>query len=109
MTNQNPDIDFEAVRMQLTPVKDPEIGMSIIDLGLVYGHEWDPKTHKLKVIMTLTSQMCPMGPEIITGVKMMGQQMPGVREVEVELVWDPPWDPRTHCSEDAKAFLGIWD
>jgi len=103
------NIDFDEVKTQLLPVKDPEIGLSIVDLGLVYGHEWDPEEHKLKVIMTLTSQMCPMGPEIVSGVQMMAAQIPDVRQVEVELVWNPPWDPKTHCSEDAKAFLGIWD
>ena len=107
--NETREIDFDEVKMQLMPVKDPEIGVSIVDLGLIYGHEWDAEQFKLKIIMTLTSQMCPMGPEIISSVEMMAHQMPGVREVEVELVWSPPWDPKQHCSEDAKAFLGIWD
>ncbi len=102
-------IDFEEVKEKIYPVTDPEIGLSIVDLGLIYGHEWDPENHKLKVLMTLTSQMCPLGPEIINGVQMMAQQIPDVREVEVELVWSPPWDPRVHCTDDAKAMLGIWD
>ena len=107
--NEVRNIDFDEVKTQLLPVKDPEIGLSIVDLGLIYGHEWNPEEHKLKVIMTLTSQMCPMGPEIVSGVQMMASQIPDVRQVEVELVWSPPWDPKTHCTEDAKAFLGIWD
>ncbi len=102
-------IDFEEVKQHLHPVKDPEINLSIVELGLVYSHEWNPETGKLKILMTLTSQMCPLGPEILNGVQIAAQQIPGVREVEVELVWNPPWDPRTHCSEDAKAMLGIWD
>ena len=102
-------IDFEEVKRYLYGVNDPEINLSVVELGLIYGHEWDPQTHKLKIIMTLTSQMCPLGPEIVHGVQIAAQQIPDVREVEVELVWNPPWDPRTHCSEDAKAMLGIWD
>ena len=109
MNDEVRQIDFDEVLEALRPVKDPEIGMSIVELGLIYAHEWIPEEHKLKIDMTLTSQMCPMGPEIIAGVKMSASTIQDVREVDVELVWMPPWDPKQHCSEDAKAVLGIWD
>jgi metal-sulfur cluster biosynthetic enzyme len=103
------ELTFDAVLEAIRPVQDPEIGLSIVELGLIYGHEHDPQSGVLKVQMTLTSQMCPVGPEIMAGVRMMAGQLPGVLHVEVELVWTPQWDPKLHCSEDAKAVLGIWD
>ena len=103
------EISFDDVKTAIHPVKDPEIGVSIVELGLIYGHEWDAAAKKLKVIMTLTSQMCPVGPELVAGVKMMAEQMQDVEEAEVDLVWSPAWDPKIHCSDDAKATLGIWD
>lgn len=104
-----PRLTFEQVCDAIRPVKDPEIGISVVELGLLYGHEYDPATRHLKVKMTLTSQMCPAGPEIIGGVKFLAGRMENVDDAEVELVWNPPWDPKIHCSEDAKAILGIWD
>ena len=109
MSDETRDIEHFEVIEALRPVQDPEIGLSIVELGLIYGSKWDPEEHKLRVDMTLTSQMCPMGPEIIASVKMSASQIPGVREVDVELVWSPPWDPKEHCTDDAKAVLGIWD
>lgn len=103
------EVTFDSVLDAVRPVKDPEIGLSIVDLGLVYGHRHDVEEGRLTIQMTLTSQMCPVGPELMAGVKMMAAQIPGIREVEVELVWEPQWDPKLHCSEDAKAVLGIWD
>jgi metal-sulfur cluster biosynthetic enzyme len=106
---QLPEITFAQVCDAVRAVKDPEIGLSIVELGLLYGHEYDPHTKRLTVRMTLTSQMCPAGPELVGGVKFMASRMENVDDVEVELVWNPPWDPKTHCSEDAKAILGIWE
>jgi len=58
--------------------------------------------------MTLTSPMCPYGPQIVTATDTAVRQLPGVEETKVNLVWVPQWDPREHASEDAKAYLGIW-
>lgn len=92
----------------LRPVEDPEIGISIVELGLVYGFEIDEEAKSVKVRMTLTSPMCPMGPEIMAASEMAVRRVPGIEEVKIELVWSPRWDPKIHCSEDAKAHLGIW-
>lgn len=93
----------------LWPVNDPEIGLSIIDLGLVYGVEIDQEKKAVAVKMTLTSPMCPMGPEMLAAAEMAVRRVPDVEQVKIELVWEPRWDPRKHCSEEAKAFLGIWE
>jgi metal-sulfur cluster biosynthetic enzyme len=97
------------VREAIRPVHDPEIDLSILDLGLVYAIEVDQEKKSVVVKMTLTSPMCPEGPEMLAATEMAARRAPGVEEAKVELVWEPRWDPKVHCSEDAKAYLGIWD
>jgi metal-sulfur cluster biosynthetic enzyme len=104
----DPVITEEQVREALRPVTDPEIGLSILDLGLVYGIGIDQKSKTVTVTMTLTSQMCPMGPQILGASEMAVRRVPGVEKVKIDLVWEPRWDPRVHASEDGKAYLGIW-
>jgi metal-sulfur cluster biosynthetic enzyme len=97
----------EEVTEALRAVYDPEIGINIVDLGLVYGVEIED--HRVRVNMTLTSPLCPLGPIISTQAKaILTSQFEDVEDVEINLVWDPPWDPRTMASEDAKLELGIW-
>ena len=102
-------IQEEHVRESLRSVTDPEMGISIVDLGLVYAVEIDQEKKSVVVQMTLTSPMCPEGPEIMAAAEMAARRVHGVEAARVDLVWSPPWDPRVHCSEDAKAHLGIWD
>jgi len=99
----------EEVKQALRTVVDPEIHLNIVDLGLVYGVEIiDDKT--IKVDLTLTSPMCPYGPQLIAAVpKAVEEKVPGVERTDVNLVWIPPWDPRTMASEDVKMELGIFD
>ncbi|MEW6277531.1 MAG: metal-sulfur cluster assembly factor [Candidatus Eremiobacterota bacterium] len=97
----------EQIREALREVIDPEIGLNIVDLGLIY--EVLPRADgNVDVNMTLTSPGCPMGPEITSAVWMTVKRQPGVQECDVKLVWKPRWDPTVHASEDAKAYLGIW-
>ena len=91
---------FEALRQ----VEDPELGMDIVELGLVYDAEVDGP--KVKVIHSLTSMGCPAGPMIQENIHEVAQALPGVEDVEVELTWDPPWTPE-RMSEDAKFILGF--
>jgi metal-sulfur cluster biosynthetic enzyme len=91
---------FEALRA----VEDPELGMDIVELGLLYDVEVDGST--VKVIHTLTSMGCPVGPMIQENVDQIVRAMPEVEDVEVELTWDPPWSPEK-MSEDAKFILGF--
>jgi metal-sulfur cluster biosynthetic enzyme len=95
---------FEAIR----PVTDPEIRIGIVDLGLVYDVDIDNDGKDVNVKMTLTSPMCPVGPMIMTAVHENVALIPGVLNVNVELVWDPPWDPRLMASDEAKDQLGLW-
>ena len=91
----------------LKPVHDPEIRISIVDLGLVYDAIVDDDG-KVTVKMTLTTPGCPYGEMLMTMVHKAVEQLDGVTEVEVKLVWSPPWDPREMCSDTAKDILGIW-
>jgi metal-sulfur cluster biosynthetic enzyme len=88
----------------LRAVEDPELGMDIVELGLLYDVEVEGP--KVKVIHTLTSMGCPVGPMIQQSIDDMASAVPGVEDVEVELTWDPPWTP-DKMSEDAKFILGF--
>lgn len=97
---------FEELRAKLWEVKDPEINMSIVDLGLVY--DISIEDGNVLVQMTLTSPGCPLGPVIRGEAYAKLKELPGVKDVDVEIVWSPPWDPRTMASEDVRMMLGIW-
>ena len=98
----------DQVMEAMRPVSDPEIGMSIVDLGLIYGVDIEEEGKKVQVSMTLTSPMCPYGPELVAAAKNAVAGIAGVEEAKINLVWVPRWDPRERASEDAKATLGIW-
>lgn len=97
----------EDVRESLKNVYDPEIGINIVDLGLVYDVDVTPESGDVLVTMTLTSLGCPLGPVIVQEVTGAVKDLPGISEVEVKLVWSPPWSP-DNMSEEAKDELGIW-
>ena len=88
----------------LREVEDPELGMDIVELGLMYDVEVEGP--KVKVIHSLTSMGCPAGPMIQEGIHDAAASVPGVEDVEAELTWDPPWTP-DRMSEDAKFILGF--
>ncbi len=94
----------EEVIEALREVEDPEIGMDIVELGLMYDVEVDGP--KVKVTHSLTSMGCPAGPMIQEGIYGAAASVQGVEEVEVELTWDPPWTPE-RMSDDAKFILGF--
>jgi metal-sulfur cluster biosynthetic enzyme len=91
---------IEAMRQ----VEDPELGMDIVDLGLLYDVE--VRGPKVKVTYSLTSMGCPAGPMIEQDIVAVAQSLDDVEEVEAELTFDPPWTP-DKMSEDAKFILGI--
>lgn len=97
---------YDQLREKLREVKDPEINLSIVDLGLVYDIQYDKGD--VLVTMTLTSPGCPLGPVIRGEAYAKLRELPGVKDVDVQIVWSPPWDPRTMASEDVKMALGIW-
>ncbi len=94
----------EEVVEALREVEDPELGMDIVELGLMY--EVDVEDSKVKVRYSLTSLGCPAGPMIDEGIQEAVSGVPGVAEVETELTWDPPWSPEM-MSDDAKFILGF--
>jgi metal-sulfur cluster biosynthetic enzyme len=99
----------EQIREALKDVKDPEIMMGILDLGLVYGIDIEgPEQDQVTVTMTLTSPMCPVGPLFKQQVQSAVESVEGVKSARVEITFNPPWDPREMASEEAKLQLGIW-
>jgi metal-sulfur cluster biosynthetic enzyme len=95
----------DTVRKALRAVKDPELNLNIIDIGLVYDVEV-AEGGQVRVKMTLTSPGCPAGTEILDDVKQVLSDMEGVASVEVELVWDPYWTP-DRMDPRVRAFLGF--
>ena len=87
---------------------DPDVGLSIVDLGLVYGVDVLEDGTQVNVRMTLTSPACPAAPMILAQTKQAAESVEGVEEAEVELVWSPPWDPATMATDEVKDILGIW-
>ena len=94
----------EELRDALNTVEDPELGMGIVDLGLVYDVELEGA--KARVTYTLTSMGCPVGPYIQEQIHEVAVSIQGIDDVESELVWTPPWSPE-RMSEDAKFVLGF--
>ena len=96
----------EDVMDALAEVIDPEMGISVTDLGLIYGVE-NQEGH-LEVTMTLTSPGCPVAPEIMAAVHRAALSVDEVESVHVNLTFSPPWDPRVHATEDAQMELGVF-
>ena len=94
----------EQVVDALRAVEDPELGMDIVELGLLYDAEVEGST--VKVTYSLTSMGCPAGAMIADGIVDAARSVPGVSEVEAELTFDPPWTP-DRMSDDAKFILGF--
>ena len=109
-TTQTRPLTFRQIGEALRPVQDPEIHMSIVDLGLVYGATIadGEKGKAVTVRMSLTSPACPYGPMLLASVHGALAKLPGVRDVDVDLTFAPTWDPRTMASEEAKDQLGIY-
>jgi metal-sulfur cluster biosynthetic enzyme len=102
-------VTTELVRDALKDVEDPELGLGILDLGLVYDVACEgPQGEDVTVVMTLTSPMCPVGPMFKQAVLSKVESVEGVKHANVEITFSPPWDPKTMASEDVKLALGIW-
>jgi FeS assembly SUF system protein len=95
----------ESVIETLRTIFDPEIPVNIYEIGLIYGLEVEP-SGRVNVRMTLTSPMCPVAETLPPEVETKINAVPGVREVVLDVVWDPPWNPQM-MSDDAKLLLGI--
>jgi FeS assembly SUF system protein len=95
----------EEIMEALSEVNDPELGIDIVNLGLVYGVDIDDEGN-VKVTMTLTAMGCPLAGMIHGAVTEAVKRVEGVKEVEVNIVWDPPWT-KDRMSRYAKIALGI--
>ncbi len=96
---------YEAVVSALRDIYDPEIPVNIYDLGLIYGVDIDGEG-QATVTMTLTTPHCPVAESMPAEVELRVSAVPGVRDAEVNLVWDPPWDP-AKMSDEARLELGM--
>ena len=97
-------INEELVTEALKDVYDPELHYNIVDLGLVY--DVDVKDGDIHIRMTLTTPACPIGPMIVAQIQETVRALPGVKDVDVELTFDPLWSPDL-MSEEARAGLGL--
>src|SRR5262245_56290239 len=100
-------LNEENVKESLRQVDDPELGINIVDLGLVYEvHIQDGK--QVQVVMTLTTPFCPIGPSVKQQItQVLKKDIEGVEKVDVQFTFNPPWD-KEMMSDDAKLELGIF-
>lgn len=96
----------DLIQEMLKDVIDPELGVNIVDLGLVYDVNIS-EANDVEVVMTLTSMGCPLGPVITGEVNKALSGLMGIGGTSVKIVWSPPWSP-DKMSEDARDELGIW-
>lgn len=96
---------YDGIIGALKEIYDPEIPVNIYDLGLIYGVDVTDDGHAV-VTMTLTTPHCPVAESMPAEVELRVGAVPGVGDVEVNLVWDPPWDPQK-MSDEAKLELGM--
>jgi metal-sulfur cluster biosynthetic enzyme len=103
-TAADTELTQESVLKVLSEVYDPEIPIDIVNLGLIYGV--DIEGSNVNIRMTMTAPGCPASAQIAGESKILVEEMPGVESVEIELVWDPPWDP-SKMSEEAQQSMGM--
>jgi metal-sulfur cluster biosynthetic enzyme len=99
------ELTEDSVRLALRKVKDPELNLNIVDLGLIYTITVD-EGNKVIIDMSLTSPGCPAGPQIMHDVERTVQGLPGVGKVVINLVWEPYWTP-DRIEPKVRAYMGI--
>lgn len=110
--SEESQLSEDLIREMLKEVKDPELFVNIVDLGLIYAASHEPvsddsEKQKISIDMTMTSPACPAGPQLISDAKRVLSSHPYVEEVEVRIVMDPPWSP-DKMTEAARDQLGIF-
>lgn len=103
-TTADDELTVDAVKLVLRRVKDPEINLNIVDMGLIYDIVVEGRD--VRIDMSLTSPGCPSGPEIMTDAERELKSLPGVGNVTVNLVWSPPWTP-DRIEPRVRAYLGF--
>jgi metal-sulfur cluster biosynthetic enzyme len=104
----NGRVTVPEVAEALKTVTDPEIHQDIVGLGLIYGIGVSEDGRRVTVKMTVTTPYCPYLPQMIQQAKLAILTLPGVKEAEIEMVWEPPWDPKTMASDEVRDGLGLW-
>ena len=104
MSSGHEKLRQEVIAM-LRDVYDPKIPVNIFELGLVYDVKVD-ETDAIQIVMTLTSPMCPVAEILPVEIETRAREIEGVRDVQIDLIWDPPWDPGM-MSEAARLELGL--
>lgn len=99
-------ISREKIHEELKKVIDPELHINIVDLGLIYELDIDQELGLVTITMTLTTPGCPLSFVFHEWVPAAAKKAPDVKEVKINLVWEPPWDPE-RLSDDAKEELGM--
>jgi metal-sulfur cluster biosynthetic enzyme len=100
-------VNKNEVMGKIATVEDPELGLNVVDLGLIYNVEiLDEKS--VYIGMTLTFPGCPYGPTLVSDIERAVKEIDGVQKVDVDIVWEPPWNPNEMASDYAKDVLGIW-
>jgi metal-sulfur cluster biosynthetic enzyme len=100
----SPAVSADQAKIALRRVKDPELNLNIVDLGLIYDVQVEGS--KVRVDMSLTSPGCPSGPEIMGEAEEQLRSLPGVSDVEMNLVWSPPWTPE-RIEPRVRAYMGF--
>jgi metal-sulfur cluster biosynthetic enzyme len=103
MNTANGETRLAEVQSAISTVLDPEFGIPVDDLGLIY--DMDVRGAEVRIKMTLTTEHCPAGEVIVSGVRAAVASVPGVEHVSVDLVWDPVWTPNM-LSAKAREQLG---
>ncbi|MSO44926.1 MAG: metal-sulfur cluster assembly factor [Thermoleophilia bacterium] len=99
-------VDQDAVREAMKQVDDPELGINVVDLGLLYEVSVDDVTGAVRLNMTLTSMGCPLTEQIIADVRKFVEPLDGVTSVDITWVWDPPWGP-DKMTDDGRLMMKV--
>lgn len=99
-------VNQDDIREAMKQVDDPELGINVVDLGLLYEVRLDEGTGKVDLDMTLTSMGCPLTEQIIADVRKFVEPLDGVTSVDVNWVWDPPWGP-DKMTDDGKLMMKV--
>jgi metal-sulfur cluster biosynthetic enzyme len=99
-------VNQDDIREAMKQVDDPELGINVVDLGLLYEVIVDEATGKVDLNMTLTSMGCPLTEQIIADVRKFVEPLDGVTRVDVNWVWDPPWGP-DKMTDDGKLMMKV--
>ena len=103
-TTTTGEVTVDQARLVLRRVKDPELNLNIVDLGLIYDIHVDGPN--VRIDMSLTSPGCPSGPEIMWDAQQQLETIPGIGNVEMNLVWTPPWTPE-RIEPRVRAYMGF--